>query len=87
METSRALGRNVEDAMLVETELRARRDGVRRLVGQFVATAKNGIVETFYADHGFAPAGTDGLFERDLAATAPLQRARHITLIVEEGEQ
>lgn len=51
----RAIGRGVEDALLAVMVRHAlERPGVRRIVGRYVPTAKNAMVERFYARHGFA---------------------------------
>jgi predicted enzyme involved in methoxymalonyl-ACP biosynthesis len=58
----RVLGREVERATLNIVAARARELGARRLVGEFLPTAKNGMVEDHYAKLGFAPVsvGEDG---------------------------
>jgi FkbH-like protein len=62
----RVLGRRIEKAFLHVLAERARERGMRRMLGRYVPTAKNAQVATFYAQHGFEPAG-DGLFSFDLA--------------------
>jgi len=49
----RVIGRTVEDAMLHFLSEDCRRQGVERMVGWFVPTAKNKPAENFYARHGF----------------------------------
>jgi FkbH-like protein len=57
----RVLGRRVEDALLAFLAGRAADRGARRLIGRYVATAKNGQAATLYPDRGFRAAG-DGEF-------------------------
>ena len=49
----RVIGRTVEDAMLHVLIEDCRRQGIERMVGWFVPTAKNKPAERFYARHGF----------------------------------
>jgi len=49
----RALGRGVEDVFLMEALDFLKRKGVSSVIGEFVATAKNQQVESFYPKHGF----------------------------------
>ncbi|HEY3455120.1 MAG TPA: HAD-IIIC family phosphatase, partial [Bryobacteraceae bacterium] len=49
----RVIGRTVEDAMLHVLIEDCRRQGIERMVGWFVPTAKNKPAEKFYARHGF----------------------------------
>lgn len=49
----RVLKRQVEDAMLNELVQRVRAKGVRRLLGVYLPTAKNGMVRDFYPQMGF----------------------------------
>jgi FkbH-like protein len=53
----RVLGRRVEHAVLQEILAAARRAGVRRLVGRYVPTERNRMVEDHYARLGFAAGG------------------------------
>jgi FkbH-like protein len=50
----RVLGRGVEEACLNLLAAMAKRAGAERLVGQYRATAKNGMVKTLYPKLGFA---------------------------------
>jgi predicted enzyme involved in methoxymalonyl-ACP biosynthesis len=50
----RVLGRRVEDAVLQELLLQARRRGVDRIVGIYHPTERNKLVEDHYAKLGFA---------------------------------
>ncbi|MBF0184668.1 MAG: HAD family hydrolase [Magnetococcales bacterium] len=49
----RALGRGVEEVLLRHALHLAKRQGVRRVVGEYYATAKNSQVQTFYGKQGF----------------------------------
>jgi FkbH-like protein len=58
----RVLGRQVEPTTLNLVAAAARRLGARRLLGDYIPTAKNGMVKDHYPKLGFAPleAGADG---------------------------
>jgi FkbH-like protein len=56
----RVLGRRVEDLTVQLIVERARMLGCLRVVGRYTPTAKNGIVENLYTQHGFSDAGKDG---------------------------
>lgn len=64
----RVLKRGVEDFAFNAVKEEARKMGCRRLVGEFIPTKKNGMVESFYAKMGFRPAEdkTRILYEFDL---------------------
>jgi FkbH-like protein len=49
----RVMGRGVETALLSFIVDMARRSGVRQLRGTYLPTAKNSVVRSVYADHGF----------------------------------
>jgi FkbH-like protein len=49
----RVLGRHVEQALLAELVAAARGRGIRRLVGEYLPTARNKLVEDHYARLGF----------------------------------
>jgi FkbH-like protein len=70
----RVLNRGVEQAVCNRVARDARAAGARRLVGTYLATARNGIVRDLYAQLGFVPAG-DGAdparWVLDLAAFTP----------------
>jgi predicted enzyme involved in methoxymalonyl-ACP biosynthesis len=51
----RVLGRQVEPTTLNLVAAAAKRLGARRLLGEYVPTAKNGMVKDHYAKLGFAP--------------------------------
>ncbi len=55
----RVLKRGVEAATLNVAAAESRRLGARRLVGDYVPTAKNGMVRDHYETLGFLPAGRD----------------------------
>ena len=55
----RALGRGVEDALWAATLERARKQKVRRLEAEYIATAKNAIVAEFYDRLGLERVGHD----------------------------
>jgi FkbH-like protein len=81
----RVLGRRVEDMTVQLMVERARQLGCRRLVGRYTPTAKNGIVENLYLQHGFAEAGADGstrLYSLDIDR----YRLQSIPIIIHEPE-
>lgn len=55
----RVLKREMELAMLDETVRRARERGVKKIVGYYYPTAKNGMVKNLYGDFGFAKVSED----------------------------
>jgi predicted enzyme involved in methoxymalonyl-ACP biosynthesis len=68
----RVIGRTVETAMLGTVVEHARQRGAIRLVGPFLATAKNAPAKEIYAAHGFHCAKKDAeqsFWELDLAST------------------
>ena len=56
----RVLGRKVEETILADIAARARALGARRLVGEYSATAKNGLVRELYPRLGFTEIGRKG---------------------------
>jgi FkbH-like protein len=74
----RAIGRGIETALLAHIGEQALRAGVKRLVGEFIATKKNAPCATFYSDHGFTKFVTSDevssnsvFYELDLTALRP----------------
>ena len=70
----RALGRQVEGALLAALAQEVAARGGAVLIGEFVATARNGPAAPFFRDHGFAPLDDDGRLWRltlDAAALEP----------------
>ena len=55
----RALGRGIESRFLSELMHLARHRGARRMVGRYIATAKNGQVAGFYRSQGFSAAPSE----------------------------
>lgn len=53
----RVLGRRVEEAVLAHVAQAAKAAGAARLIGEYLPTAKNVIVERHFEKLGFAPAG------------------------------
>ena len=49
----RVLGRRVEEAVLAQIVMAARRRGIKRLLGTYLPTAKNAMVSDHYAKLGF----------------------------------
>jgi len=47
------MGRGVESALMAHIAEEARQNGASRLRGSYLPTAKNAVVQTLYADHGF----------------------------------
>jgi FkbH-like protein len=70
----RVIGRTVETGMLARIAAEAYSAGVKRLIGEFIPTAKNAPASEFYRDHGFAqlPGQAGKLeWELDLGARRP----------------
>ena len=81
----RVLGRRVEDLTVQLMAEKARQLGCRRLVGRYIPTTKNGIVENLYPQQGFAAAGEEGttrVYSLDLAQ----YRQQSIPIIIHEPE-
>lgn len=82
----RVLGRQVEQAVLREILLRARERGVRRLLGLYRPTDRNGMVREHYAKLGFvqideAPDGTTRWeMSTDTEVDEPPMAVRHDTM-------
>jgi len=82
----RVLGRRVEDLTVQLIVERAGRLGCRRVVGRYTPTAKNGIVENLYRQHGFSEAGSDGptrVFRLDVDKYQP----RKLPIIIHQPER
>jgi predicted enzyme involved in methoxymalonyl-ACP biosynthesis len=56
----RVLGRKVEETILADMVTRTRALGARRLIGEYSATAKNGLVRELYPRLGFTEIGRKG---------------------------
>jgi predicted enzyme involved in methoxymalonyl-ACP biosynthesis len=70
----RVLGRRVEEAVLAEVAERASDAGADRLLGRWIPSGRNSLVEDHFAKLGFAPQGTDGddtLWVLDLGGYTP----------------
>ena len=70
----RVLGRQVEGALLAALARGVTRRGGRRLIGEFVATARNQPAERFFAEHRFVPLDASGRMwglELDAASLEP----------------
>ena len=62
----RVLGRRVEEAVLAALAEAARAEGAEALLGRYIASGRNGMVEDHYARLGFTAAGKD-LWRLELA--------------------
>lgn len=77
----RVLKRELELAMLDETVRRAKEHGVKKIVGYYYPTAKNGMVKNLYGDFGFTKVSEDeakAVWELEIADYAP--RTAHIRI-------
>ena len=85
----RVLGRQVEEACLNVLAGQARALGARRLIGEYLPTAKNGMVSNLYSRLGFEPAGcaSDGgtRFWLELTTFTPLPVLISITEAMHAG--
>jgi FkbH-like protein len=83
----RVLKRDMEQAMLDAVVARSRARGIRRIVGNFIPTAKNGMVKGFYATLGFAliensdPALPEGSTTWQLEVAGYTQQNTHIRVL------
>lgn len=81
----RVIGRTVEQFLLGEFQDRCRQLGYHRIVGEYIPTKKNGLVQRLYQDLGFTPlpGGANGaaLFELDLRTAGQPQ-----TFVRRKGE-
>jgi len=79
----RVLKRDMEVAMLDSLVDRAQQKGVKRLVGYFLPTAKNGMVADHYEKLGFSPSQNDDVVGTvwllDITTYKP--RSRHIKIL------
>lgn len=83
----RVIGRMAETAFLETVLDRLRRQGIETVVGEYLPTAKNRLVEHFLADHGFVPEA-DGRFVRHLREHPPMSaNDLVITVTVNDDEQ
>ncbi|MEG3637903.1 HAD-IIIC family phosphatase [Magnetococcus sp. PR-3] len=63
----RVFNRQVEHAMLNELVAQARRRGVKILVGRYLPTQRNKVIQTLFVDFGFSPmSGDDECWSLDL---------------------
>lgn len=77
----RVLKREMELAMLDETVRRAKEHGVKKIVGYYYPTAKNGMVKNLYGDFGFTKVSEDeakAVWELEIADYAP--KTAHIRI-------
>lgn len=77
----RVLKREMELAMLDETVRRARERGVKKIVGTYYPTAKNGMVKNLYGDFGFTKVTENEaktVWELDITDYAP--KTAHIRI-------
>jgi FkbH-like protein len=72
----RVLGRNVERMVLREMILQARRRGISRLIGRYIASGRNDLVSEHYAGLGFNPGGSEGIWVLDTADPEPAATMR-----------
>lgn len=80
----RVLGRQVEQATLDVVVAHARRAGCARLVGEYIPSAKNGMVADHYARLGFAALGEREGIQHNALAVADYRRP-DIFMDIEEG--
>jgi FkbH-like protein len=85
----RVLGRQVEESVLNVLVSAAAEAGVQRIVGEYLPTAKNGMVREHYARLGFQPdaAGEDGTMRWSLAVADFKPYPTHVTVLEEKHER
>lgn len=54
----RVIGRRIEEVLLAYVLHRAKNEGVRSVIGEFIRMPKNSPAQTFYKDNGFVMVGT-----------------------------
>jgi FkbH-like protein len=81
----RALGRRVVGALLAALARRVVERGGHALLGEFIATARNGPARRFFAEHGFAPLDADGKTWRLELDAASLRPPPYVTLEIGDG--
>ncbi len=77
----RVLKREMETAMLDRLLEEAKKRGIKRILGQYLPTAKNGMVKELYGTFGFAKISEDGgktLWELETAGYVPKTKHIHI---------
>lgn len=77
----RVLKREMETAMLDRLLEEAKKRGIKRILGQYLPTAKNGMVKELYGTFGFAKISEDGgktLWELETAGYVP--KTKHIQI-------
>lgn len=70
----RVLGRKVEDVTVQQMVLAAQKMGCDEIIGQYIPSAKNGMVKNLYTEHGFEEMENDGtthLFQLSADQYAP----------------
>jgi FkbH-like protein len=67
----RVIGRKAESAFLEAVLGQLASDQIREVFARFIPTAKNGLVEQFYDEHGFSQAGDPGTYLRNLGNWPP----------------
>lgn len=67
----RIIGRTIETAFLSFLVAEARELGIKTLIGEYIPTAKNALVEQVFQDHGFSPAGEVWTFQTEKTIPFP----------------
>ncbi len=79
----RVLKRDMEFAMMDELVLKARETGIKKIIGYYYPTAKNGMVKDFYELQGFTKVSEDEegntVWEFDI--TEDYQRKQHVIIV------
>ena len=85
----RVLGRQVEPTTLNLVAMLAQSLGARQLIGEYIATAKNGMVRDHYAKLGFSaiPGAADGTARHALDLSGFVPRDTFIELREERGDE
>jgi FkbH-like protein len=64
----RVFSRTCEEFMLIDLIQRAKRRGIRQIIGEYVSTPKNKVVENLFARLGFEPRGATGKYGLTLSS-------------------
>ena len=55
----RVMGRNVETDFLVHIEKELAKDGIREIIGEYIPTSRNSVVDSFWKNQGYQDSSED----------------------------
>jgi FkbH-like protein len=83
----RVIGRQAETVLLSTLTRYALAGGCKKLVGEYIATAKNALVANFYASQGFQPMDNSGHYWALSPTTAPTSPPELFQVEYEQGSK